>query len=322
MNSIVLCGPSAEALLEDALLTDRKDLMASDVAMLPASARLSFLRDEANWPISINGRKFSSIDILVSARSELRHIPRINYHVWSTELPPGALTLIARGLYVCTGPFLALLASRQQNLIGLTQYMMYLTGRYCLHQADPLQERPQLMTLEQIDRSRHAIDGKKGCGLLSKALYYCHEGTRSPQEGNLLICSVFPRIMGGYKFAHPQVNYQIELNGELANLAGHNYLEIDLYWKEAKIGLEYNGIDSHRGGLTPYDITRQYVLKEQGIDILYVTKEQMYNAKLLDIVMRRIAKKLGVSTASDRWPSLDRVQGLLDSLHNATGRSI
>ena len=318
MDGIVLCGATAETLLEHELLRNDYQLDASDIASIPNSGRLARLREENAWPVTIRGCQFANIDVLVSGKNRLRHIPHVTYHSWSGPLPAGSFARIAKGLYVTTAPFMALQAARQLDMTRLAQYIMYLAGHYCLHGDDYLEERPPLMTLEQIDRMRHAIDGTKGCKTLAKTLPYCKEGARSPQETNMLISGIFPRTKGGYWLPQPLVNYEIELDSNGAELMGSDHLEIDLFWKDANIGLEYNGIDTHQGGLSPRDLSRQYVLMQQGIEILYVTKYQLYNAGIFDIVMRTVAKKLGVSTAPKYWPQLNRVQELLDTLRSTS----
>ena len=314
MDGIVLCGPTAETLLEHRLLVGKSLLDATDIISIPSSSRLSHLRDEGSWPVTIGGCRFGGIDILVGGRNQRRHIPNVQYHSWSDILPAGALARIASGLYLTTAPFMALQAAQRLDSIHLAQYIMYLTGRYCLHQEIPLQERPQLATLEQIERIRHAVDGKRGCRTLAKALPYCRERIRSPQEANMLIASSFPLKAGAYCLPLPLVNHRLELDSELARLMGSEYLEFDLFWEEAGIGLEYNGIEVHEGGLSPRDLSRQYVLAEQGIEILYVTKAQLYNAGMFDILMRRVANKLGIAAKPNKWPELNRVQQLLDDL--------
>lgn len=314
MDGIVLCGTTAETLLEHKLITGKSLLDATDIISIPSSSRLARLRDEGSWPISIDGCRFNGIDVLVPGKNQRRQIPHVRYHSWSGDLPAGAFARIAKGLYLTTAPFMALQAARAMDTTRLVQYIMYLTGHYCLHQDSYLQERPSLATLEQIDRMRHSIDGTKGSGTLAKALPYCSEGARSPQEVNMFISAVFPRPKGAYRLPIPLINHRIELDSELAGLMGSSFLEIDLFWPDGNIGLEYNGIETHQGGLSPRDLSRQYVLAEQGIDILFVTKEQLYNAGLLDIVMRAVAKRLGISTRPKYWPHLNRVQELLDTL--------
>ena len=324
MNGMVLCDKSAEMILEREVLGKGCGLEPTSLAALPKPPSMRG-KSDCDWSLSVDGMSFNHLHILVGAQNDIRRCDAFAFHVWRSPLPPEATLRIdepyVKGLYVASGPFLALIAARARSLVGLAQYVMYLCGYYCMYQQEPLKEREPLTKKEDIWLMLKHVKGCMGWRRLARILPYCAEGVRSPQEANFYIVATFPNRFGGYDFTKPEVNASIPLNAEQAQLAGSSEIEVDFYWRDAGVVVEYNGFETHDGGITQLDITQQIILKELGIEVIFVTKEQLYNPALIDLVMQQLAKRLGICPA-DGWPSMDNVKELLTSLKNGTKENL
>ena len=324
MNGMVLCDKSAEIILEREVLTKGYGLEPTALGALPKPPSMKG-ESNSDWSLSIDGMPFNHLHLLVGDQKDIRRCDAAAFHVWKSPLPPGAVLRIdepyVRGLYVTSGPFLALIAARTRSLVGLAQYVMYLCGHYCLYQNEPLKERKPLAKKEDICLMLKHVKGSMGWKRLTRILPYCAEGVRSPQEANFYIVATFPKRFGGYALTKPEVNANILLNAEQTLLAGSPAIEVDFYWRDAGIVVEYNGFEIHNGGITQLDITQQIILKELGIEVIFVTKEQLYNPALIDLLMQQLAKRLGICPA-DGWPKMSCVRELLVSLRYETKRNL
>lgn len=318
MDGIMLCGKSAEMILEREVLGLGYGLEPTSFQTLPNAISTKGM-SESGWSIQIDGIPFNHLQLLIGKHNDYRRCLNIKFHQWNGPVPPGSILKIAEpytnAFYVASGAFLALMASRTHSLIALMQYVMYLCGWYCIHQREPLKKRGPLTSKEDIEKMLRHAKGKKGWRRLERILPYCAEGVRSPQEANYYIVATLPHRLGGYELKKPKVNACIPLNNKHAELAGAPEIEVDFYWEDAKVVVEYNGFDTHEGGITALDITQQVILQEMGIEVLFVTKAQLYSVELLDMMMQQLATRLGICPA-DGWPNLENVKNLLVSLQS------
>ena len=317
MDGIVLSHTSAEKVLEREVLKQGYGLEPTSHHLLPsASSLMKFLGSEGYAPI--DGITFPYLDVLVSSQKEFRRHDNIVFHQWSGELPPNGIQRIAdpysNELYIASAPFLALIAARNLPLTNLAQYIMYLCGYYCIHQKVKLEERRPLTNKDEIAQMLKYVRGTMGWRRLFRVLPYCAEGVRSPQEANYYIVVTFPCELGGYQFTKPKVNASIPLEEKYQALTNSPSIEVDFYWEDAGVVVEYNGLENHEGGISPLDITQQIILQEKGIEVIFFTKEQLYNAELLDLAMRQLAIRLGNTTMA-AWPDMKNVRMLTRSLN-------
>lgn len=316
MNGLVLCGKTAEMVLEHEVLKEKSDLEPTSHQTLPTMSSFRNMSG-VEWSTQIDGIVFGHLDILVGNANDIRRCDNVSFHTWMGDVPPSGISKISdpftSGLYVASGPFLALIAARSLPLTKLAQYVMYLCGAYCLYQREPLKTRKPLTTKEEIETMLHSIRGTMGWKRLSRILPFCAEGVRSPPEANFFAVSTFPRELYGYQFPKPAVNEDIPVEPEYRTLAGSSVIEVDFVWEDAQLIVEYNGADTHEGGVTSLDITQQTILRAQGYEVVFITKEQFGNARLLDLIMLHLAEKIGIDP-SNGWPETEHVQELIDCL--------
>ena len=316
MSGIVLCGTSAEKILEQKALGRGHGLEPTSRSSIPTATSYCGMFNK-EWLIQIDGIAFSHLELLIGGHEDHRHCGNITFHQWKGLVPPYGILKISEpftsGYFITSAPFMAIMAARKLPLPNLAQYVMYLCGWYCKHQKVPLERRAPFTSIEKIALMLQATRGTMGWKRLSRILPYCAEGVRSPPEANFYAVTTFPRDIYGYQFPKPEVNANIPVKPEHEALAGAPSIEVDFLWEDAKLVVEYNGLDAHDGGVTPLDITQQLILKEGGYEVIFLTKEQFNDARLLDLVMRHIAKRLGIEP-DDGWPSMGNVQELVDCL--------
>lgn len=318
MNGIVLCGTSAEQILEHEALKKESSLEPTSHNLIPTASSYGGM-SHSGLTIQIDEVTFNYLEVLIGCHEDHRHCGIITFRQWKGPVPPSGIFKISdpftSGLYVTSAPFMALMAARKLSLSRLAQYVMYLCGWYCIHQKEPLKKRKALTSTEQIAFMLRSVRGTMGWKRLWRVLPYCAEGVRSPPEANFFAVATFPRDIFGYQFPKPKVNTSIPLGPEHAALAGAPSIEVDFYWEDAGLVVEYNGGDTHDGGVTPLDVTQQYILMDKGIEVVFLLKEQFSDARLLDLLMRHLAKKLGIDP-DNGWPSVENVQMLVDDLRN------
>lgn len=319
MSGIVLCGTSAELILEREALDKGYGLEPTNRLAIPTASSYRGMSD-VQWSIQIDGIVFTHLDVLVGSARDIRHCKNATFHTWKSPLPESGISKISdpftSDFFVTSGSFMALMASRRLPRIQLAQYVMYLCGRYCIHQPKPLEERKAFTSTAEIAHMLLAMKGTKGWAKLEQVLPFCADGIRSPQEANYYLVATCPCKRGGYHLIHPKVNYAIPLEYRYEALLGEPSIEVDFYWPEAKLVVEYNGLDNHDGGISPLDVTQQLILGDMGIEVLFLTKYQFFDASLLDTHMQTVAKKLGIEPDSSDWPDISDVRNLLKDLRS------
>ena len=319
MDGIVLCGESAERILEQEALGKGYGLEPTARLTLPTMASYRGISNK-QWSTQVDGVAFTHLDVLVGSAGDIRKCRNITFHTWKSPLPPFGILKISdpftSEFFVASGTFMALVAARRLSGVRLAQYVMYLCGWYCMHQKVPLEKRTAFTSTEKISLMLPSMIGTKGWRKLASILPYCADGVRSPQEANYYLVVTLPPRKGGYRLTKPKVNYSIPLDDYHSALLGQSSIEVDFYWPEAELVVEYNGLDNHDGGISPLDVTQQLILRDKGIEVLFLTKYQLYNAALLDAHMQTVANKLGIKTSRRGWPDISDVRALLDDLRS------
>ena len=167
---------------------------------------------------------------------------------------------------------------------------------------------------------RTYLDGAEGCygvNKARKALKWIVGGARSPMEVNVCALASLPVRLGGYGFSVPIINYQLDAEGfkqELLDHKGRPYFEIDLYWKDRHVGLEYDGAVYYDRAQVRKDKRRLNSLLAHGERILVVMFDQLADEDVRETLMNQLAELLKVrrkeATADDR-NARDALNGLL-----------
>lgn len=239
------------------------------------------------------------VHVLVADANARRASDAMKFHVWKTDLPPGSVAMVKPGVFVSTPEFLFLQAARFMPFEALIEFGYDLCALYTcrLLDGDYLELPRAVCTAERICDYLDGAGGAPGIQNARRAIPWVLDRSRSPRETPLAISMVLPRHKGGQGVKHLSLNQKIPLTDEEQRAAGKHYYEIDLYWSEGKLGLEYFGREPHEGPMrTLGDIRRESILASKGITVHGVTKTQAEDVAELE----RFAK-LFINAQGARW---------------------
>lgn len=103
-----------------------------------------------------------------------------------------------------------------------------------------------------------------------------------------------PNSMGGFGIKGAVFNYEIKLNSESAKLLGQDRCFADLYYKQARLAVEYDSFAyHHRPSEQGKDAIRSTCLSRQGIKIINLKTVQLYNKVACMDFAVNLARHLG-----------------------------
>ena len=235
--------------------------------------------------------------------------------------PENSFYHLEEGIYLPTPCFCLLQQARELHFINLCQMLGYYLGTEQIKQVtkDGILSitLPPLVTEEELWLYLEGAKGMKGVTPLRRALQYTCAGAASPQETNLQLILTLPSAYYGYGLKPPIMNYEIPLSPAARLLYDHKSCRIDLYWKEANMGLEYQGED--HGEQLGEDYARFFALNVEGKNVLYLAKEQLEDANQMNYVAHRVAAAIGANVDGPRWPEKQHTERLINIL---TGKQV
>ena len=103
-----------------------------------------------------------------------------------------------------------------------------------------------------------------------------------------------PHNLGGYGLGGSVFNHEIKLNNEARLRLGQNRCFADLYYKQAKLAVEYESFAYHN---SPWDqgkdMMRSAILERQGINVMHLSTIQLYNKDACKDFAYNLAVRLG-----------------------------
>lgn len=233
---------------------------------------------------------------LVFQKTALHSDTTQRWHLWG-NVPRDAFSPAGEGSFVASPEFCFLQMASVLSFSELVLLGMEFCGFYCL---DPTEEegfgrRPVALT--SCARIRDFLaenEGARGRRAAEVALSYMSDGAASPMESAIYLLLCLPYKRGGYGLPRPFLNYQIKLDEKARKLSGGLPCWGDLCWPDDHLDLEYLGRPSHEGADNMMsDRRRTLAIEEAGYEVIEITKEQVLDLVAFDIVVRRIAAKLG-----------------------------
>lgn len=235
------------------------------------------------------------LHLLVSAQARRNPSKRIICHQRTIPLPPNSLQQLAPGLFIASPELCFLEAASILPFPKLVELGCFLCGTYYLDpQAGMVNGKQQLTTKAKLTLFLESAGGGRGCAQAAQALCFVAEGAASPYEAKLCLLLCLPTKQGGYGFPFPTLNQCIRFAKRDRALFGHDRVVVDLYWEEAKVGIEYDGSAYHsdEGQLTR-DRRKDSELSLRGITLLRIDKHQIETASQIHVLARKLARLLG-----------------------------
>lgn len=257
------------------------------------------------------------IHVLVPKGADHNRVEGFDRHLWTSRIPRDSFCKLAPDVYLSTPEFSFLqlagvLSTQQLVLVGY-----WLCAKYRLQEgALPLEVDP----ITSVNALQTYLEGANGCYGANKArnaLRWVIDGARSPLEAEVAMLVALPVRLGGYGFKKPLINYQLDakkFDSQTLDRADRSYYEIDLYWKDAHVGLEYDGVPHYDRDQVRSDKRRLNSLLANGERILVVMYDQLVEKENRETLMNQLAKLLHVplrKASKEDTEARDALNGLL-----------
>ncbi|GAB1476539.1 hypothetical protein MASR2M70_13730 [Bacillota bacterium] len=120
--------------------------------------------------------------------------------------------------------------------------------------------------------------GHRGRRNALRALKYIQDGSASIVESILYMVLSLPHALGGYGLNGAVFNYEIKLNDESGKRLGQKRCFVDLYYKQAKVGVEYDSFAHHNSPKEQgKDALRAAILERQNLGVMNLSTIQLYD---------------------------------------------
>ncbi|HWQ78881.1 MAG TPA: hypothetical protein VN381_08685 [Anaerovoracaceae bacterium] len=247
------------------------------------------------------------VDITVSKHNERFRNNGKLVHSCALDLPDGAVA-IHNGKFVASPEFMFLeLASK------LSIHRLILLGlQLCSHkQGFPSQA---ITTTQNLMKFLAKTPGHRGRRKALQAVKYVANGSASVMESLTYMILTLPYALGGYGLNGAVFNHEIRLNNEARLRLGQSRCFTDLYYKQAKLAVEYDSFAYHNSPLEQgKDVVRSAVLERQGIDVMHLSTIQLYDRDACRDFACNLAARLG-KRISIRTKKFDEMHALMREL--------
>lgn len=314
-NRICLTHGTADRLLE-ALVVSGAELHPSSLQARDFTPNVGVMREGLN---ELCGTGENLINVLVGVGKDYRGGPDVTCQRFYGELPPGSVLHVEEGIYVASPCFNLLLEARELHLVNLCCMLGRYLGTFSTVTSDgdggEIVRRAPLVREDELIRYLSQFRYTAGTEKLREAMRFTCENAASPQEVNLQLALCLPPSCNGFALKKPVMNHPIRLDGNDRRFCDADHMRIDLYWPEARFGLEYQGEKEHKDRMIP-DIARWYAARSKGRELWFVTKEQLGDAVPMDFIAHEVARRTRKKINEQTWPTINEAQLLLDVLRS------
>lgn len=235
------------------------------------------------------------LHVLVSSAASRVRSRRLRCHVWSTELPEGALYQLTDQVLIASPGFCLQQMSARSSLARGAAVGMEICGLYARSPRAPggFRARPPLEGAAQM---AERLEGSHGYGArrAREALAYVLDGSRSPMETVVVLLFTLPVECGGCGLPRPCLNMRVEIPPALQAALGKPYLVVDLCWPEWDTILEYESYLWHRArSRVDADNARNEGLRDLGWMVRSLTAGMLLNDDVLDELVGKVAARAG-----------------------------
>jgi hypothetical protein len=171
-----------------------------------------------------------------------------------------------------------------------------------------------ITTKQRLNTFLSKTAGHRGYRKSMQAVKYLENGSASIMESIAFMILTLPYSLGGYGLRGPVFNYEIRLNGEGRKRLGQKRCFADLYYKHAKLAVEYESFAFHNSPLEQgKDLIRSAVLERKGIDLMRLSTIQLYSTEACKDFAYNLAARLKkrIRIYSERF---DEMHSLLRAL--------
>ena len=307
--SLFACGPTAVAHYRCAIVPSQPNDDPSKVDLSQAIYRASDIAATSLAGLCVlDPSEKTPLHFLVP---NTRHRPRSDAyvaHVCTKPLPGEMFYRVSAEVQVTSPELTFVQMATKLELPVLIALGMELCGTYrrnVIGAAVPgfavpqtIYDQPQLTTVEKLRAFIEGASSLPGAKQARRALDFMLDCSASPFETIVYLLLCLPRRMGGYALPVPELNPAIEFTDRARTFTLRGSARGDLYWRDAKLDLEYNGAD-HDDSRSA-DSMRRKALERMNIQVIELTNDEVEQAEIFHATVLRIAKTLGVRVRVER----------------------
>lgn len=218
-------------------------------------------------------------------------------HAWTGPIPEGAFYRLNGNVCIASPEFAFCLASADLSLHKAIAFGDELCGRYSFD-ADAERgfrvRKAPLTSVERIGRFLERAQGLSGKRKSERALRFIVENSASPMETFDEMSLSLPYHLGGYGMSKPTMNEEIRLGAKAARIARRATCYADMCWLDDHLDVEHHGVYDHsKVGDQASDRARVNALKEEGFEVIELTKDQVNDLYSFEYIATRIARITG-----------------------------
>lgn len=265
------------------------------------------------------------LEVLVNNRTQRTGSKAVRPRVWHSKVVSTAFRTVCRDVYVSSPEFVFLQMATRLELPELAALGMELCGTYRRNVAaahldsdEPgfitcYNQRP-LTTVRRLRGFCTSMKGAPGGRRAIKALEYVLPYSASPMETALYLLLCLPRRLGGYALPNPVLNPPITLTKAGKRHTIRNGAKPDLYWKNVRLDLEYNSDEFHDENQRAIDSMRRKALERMGVEVIELTKQELFSTKLFHATVLRVARRLKKRVRSEDEGAFSAKRAILRSV--------
>ena len=251
--------------------------------------------------------KTDSVDFTVSERSARSLKKGRITHLCQLALPAGAV--VSKNSKMVASPELLFL----QLACKLNIHRLILLGlQLCSH--PPGNPSEAITTKKKLKTFLAKTSGHHGHLKALRAVKYIEDGSASVMESIAYMILTLPHALGGYGLDGAVFNHEIRLKDEAGKRLGQKCCFTDLYYKPAKLAVEYESFAFHSSPSEQgKDVMRSAILDRQGVEVMHLSTIQLYNKDACMDFAFNLASRLG-KRIQIRTKKFDEMHVLLRTL--------
>ena len=237
------------------------------------------------------------LDLLFYQGATRSQAAGIRGHSTTRQLPPGSLIRLSDNVLVASPELVFAQCADRQNTPALIMMGCELCGCYWRQEgngvgAPQLGQRSPCTSTAAI---RQMLDhmGYSRYAHARRAIPHVLDCAESPMEAKLALLLSLPARLGGWALPKPTLNHALALGPAARRLYPHSPCRLDLFWAAPRLDVEYDGVESHPEGHHAKDVARAAALKVEGVEVLTLTKAQVYDPKAFAVAAGIVAARLG-----------------------------
>ena len=242
---------------------------------------------------------YGMLHLLVFDSAFKRHSQTHATHAWSGPVPEGAFFALRPNVYVESPEFMFLHAATILDFETLIAFGDELCGFYSFDEREKRGFRRRSAPLTSTKKIAQLLaktaSGSPGMSIAKRALQYVVDGSASPMETFDEMTMCLPRCYGGYKLPTATMNQEVILTPRAARIANRERCYLDMGYLEHNLDVEHHGkYDHSEEDERSSDRARVNGLKDMGIEVIELTKDQVNDLYAYELIIERIAKILNV----------------------------